>query len=249
MPPSIDIEKWERLAAKQLKEGEVRDIILNSTMSSPESWNPAIGRGMPSADYLDVKYNTSFSSASYPVVSGCSFEPRPHETFDTILLYPGWNMISIPLPLSSGNATAQILGQIDTAAHTIWRYHAGEGSWSAVNPEDELFQMDVVWVYSRDTGNVSLQCDTSAVNQTVKQLHPGWNPVGVPGKESITAQNLLAPLTDAWTTVLVFDSKTQEFRPSIINGGIGTYSPSRLVYPSEGWWIYMNRPGILFPVC
>ncbi|HOL42244.1 MAG TPA: hypothetical protein PLY78_10465, partial [Methanospirillum sp.] len=117
------------------------------------------------------------------------------------------------------------------------------------HPDDQLIQMDVVWVYARNETTIPLSFDTTGNNQTVKQLEQGWNPAGVPGRESVTARDLLSPLTDAWTTVLVFDPKTQEFRPSIINGGSGTYSPSRLLYPSEGWWIYMNRPGILLPGC
>ena len=131
----------------------------------------------------------------------------------------------------------------------LWRYNPAGGFWSVVRPNDTLLQMDVVWVYSEQEADINLHFDTTGTNQTVKQLYPGWNPVGVPGRESITARDLLSPLTDAWTTVLVFDPRTQEFRPSIINGGSGTYSPSRLLYPSEGWWIYMNRPGILFPSC
>lgn len=109
--------------------------------------------------------------------------------------------------------------------------------------------MDVIWIFSPDIYNLRLPLDDSRLNQTSIELQEGWNPVGVPGRESITAQALLAPLSDAWTTILVFDAKTQSYRPSIINGGSGTYSPNRLLYPSEGWWVYMNRPGILLPVC
>ena len=231
-----------------IKESEVRKIILNATGTPPDEWNASYGRGMPLASNLSIPENTT-RAIWYPVMNGCSFEPRSNDVAEKIFLYPGWNMVSIPYPLARGNETARIFEPVQTACHSIWRYNPAGGFWTAVRPDDHLLQMDVVWVYSEQEAGINLHFDTTGANQTVKQLHPGWNPVGVPGRESITARDLLSPLTDAWTTVLVFDSKTQEFRPSIINGGSGTYSPSRLLYPSEGWWVYMNRPGIMFPGC
>lgn len=231
-----------------MKESEVRKIILNATGTSTDAWDPVYGRGIPLATNLSLPENTS-GNILYPVMNGCNFEPRMYDAAEKLLLYPGWNMVSIPYPLARGNETAQIFNPVQTACHSIWRYNPAGGFWSVVRPNDTLLQMDVVWVYSEQEAGINLHFDTTGTNQTVKQLYPGWNPVGVPGRESITARDLLSPLTDAWTTVLVFDPRTQEFRPSIINGGSGTYSPSRLLYPSEGWWIYMNRPGILFPGC
>jgi hypothetical protein len=229
------------------KESDVRRILLNATNTEEESWNATYGLGIPRASNLTIP-NSTHNMHWLPLINGCSFEPRTNDPVEKITVYPGWNMISIPFPLKLGS-TARIFEVINTVHHTIWRFNAAKGSWNAVKPDDTLLQMDVVWIYSADETSLNLEFDTTSVNQTMKQLHPGWNPVGVPGRESITARELLSPLTDAWTYVLVFDAKTQEFRPSIINGGAGTYSPSRLLYPSEGWWIYMTRPGILFPVC
>lgn len=231
-----------------IKESEVRKIILNATGTSVDDWNATYGRGMPVASNLSLPENAT-SKSWYPVMNGCSFEPRSNDVAEKIFLYTGWNMVSIPYPLARGNETARIFEPVQTACHSIWRYNPAGGFWSAVRSDDQLLQMDVVWVYSEIEAGINLHFDTTGSNQTVKQLHPGWNPVGVPGRESITARDLLSPLTDSWTTVLVFDPKTQEFRPSIINGGSGTYSSSRLLYPSEGWWIYMNRPGIMLPGC
>lgn len=231
-----------------MKESDVRAIILNATGRSPDDWDEGYGRGIPVASNLTLP-KQSGQEIWYPVTTGCGFEPRKNDAADRIVLYPGWNMVSIPYPLAKGNDTARIFEPADTGCHSIWRYIPDGRFWKAVRPDDQLLQMDVVWVYTRNETTISLSFDTTGSNQTVKQLQQGWNPVGVPGRESVTARDLLAPLTDAWTTVLVFDPKTQEFRPSIINGGSGTYSPSRLLYPSEGWWIYMNRPGILLPGC
>ncbi len=229
---------------------EVRKIILNATGRTEKDWNNSIGLGMPAGINISLPNSTLLPPVTeYKVFQGCKFEPREMEQADCISLYPGWNMISIPYPLAAGNDTAAIFSGVDTAAHSIWRYNSDKKSWSPATKNSPLIQMDVIWIYALSKTTVTLHFDSNGVNQTTKHLYPGWNPVGVPGLKSITAQDLLSPLADAWTAVLVFDSKTQEYRPSIINGGSGTYSPSRLLYPSEGWWIYMNQPGILFPSC
>jgi hypothetical protein len=203
---------------------------------------------MPVATNLSLK-DTSIQKSWSPVMNGCNFKPRINDQAGSVFLYPGWNMVSIPFPLAKGHDTAKIFDGVNTASHTLWRYNPEGGFFSAVRPDDKLAQADVTWVYSRDETCIRLNFDLSGSNQTVKQLYPGWNPAGVPGLQMITARDLLSPLTDAWSTILVFDPKTQGFRPSIINGGYGTYSPSRLLYPTEGWWIYMNRPEILLPGC
>lgn len=238
-------------ADPSMKEEDVRRHIISATgyQETGQDWNRETGHGQPSAANLtSIQPGTNDTAGRYPIDTICSFEPRNNEEAGKIILYPGWNMVSIPYPLASGENTGKIFNATDTACHTIWRYESSYHTWHPVRTSDTLSQMDVVWVYSEKNQDINLMFDNTGINQTVKQLHPGWNPVGVPGKESITAYDLLSPLTDAWTNILVYDSRTQEYRPSIINGGNGTYSADRLLYPGEGWWIYMNRPGILFPV-
>ncbi|MDD1725002.1 MAG: S8 family serine peptidase [Methanospirillum sp.] len=238
-------------ADPSMKEEDVRRHIISATGSreTGQAWNRETGHGLPSAANLTpIQPGINNTTTHYPIDTICSFEPRNDEEAGEIILYSGWNMVSIPYPLASGSNTGRIFGKTDTACHTIWRYEPSDHTWHPVRTSDTLSQMDVVWIYAEKNQDLSLTFDNTGINQTVKQLHPGWNPVGVPGKESITAYDLLSPLTDAWTNILVYDSRTQEYRPSIINGGNGTYSTDRLLYPGEGWWIYMNRPGILFPV-
>jgi len=238
-------------AEPTLHESEVRNIILNISYNPAgrEKWNSDSGYGLPSAEQITNIFNWSFSKKKEIIPITNPFEPRNYEKAGNISLYSGWNMISIPYPLQEGKITSEIFRDIETKSHSIWRYDAGNQRWSPVKADDTFRQMDVIWIFSAESNGLFLPLDGSGLNQTFLELHTGWNPAGVPGKESITAQELLSPLSDAWTTVLVYDSKAQSFRPSIVNGGTGTYSPNRLLYPSEGWWVYMNRPGIMFPVC
>ena len=237
-------------ANPSLQDEEVRNIILDAARGTPpvHNWSPDTGYGMPSAENLTEELNGTNQTPLYPLSMICNYTPREYDQAGNITLYPGWNMISVPYPIKEGNNTGIIFGSVQTRAHTIWRYETGNRTWIPIDARDTLRQMDVVWVFSSAIDTLNLPLDDSGLNQTSITLNPGWNPVGVPGKESITAKELLSPLKDSWTTVLVYDPKTQSYRPSIINEGTGTYSPERLLYPTEGWWIYMNRQGILFPV-
>ncbi|PWR74782.1 S8 family peptidase [Methanospirillum stamsii] len=237
-------------ANPSLREDEIREILINGTTKNEtgKKWNPDIGYGLPSGENFCSLDNFSVNSSVSASSVVCTFKPRNYENAENITLNPGWNMISIPYPLEEGNTTGQLFENMSTDTHSIWRYDAEKRLWNPVKPFEQLEQMDVIWVYSPEKLDLIFPFDNSGVNQTFKELHTGWNPAGVPGRESITAGELLSPLSDAWTTILVYDSSTQSFRPSIINGGSGTYSKNRLLYPAEGWWVYMNRPGILFPV-
>ncbi|PKL60253.1 MAG: hypothetical protein CVV33_03605, partial [Methanomicrobiales archaeon HGW-Methanomicrobiales-4] len=113
--------------------------------------------------------------------------------------------------------------------------------------DDFLSQMDVIWVHSADRAVLSLQYDDSRQNMTSRHLNKGWNPLGIPGRNTVTACDLLTPLGNSWSYILVYDPRIQQYRPGIVNGGTGAYSDARLLYPTEGFWIYMNSPGIIIP--
>ena len=42
-----------------------------------------------------------------------------------------------------------------------------------------------------------------------------------------------------------FDAVNQTYETQIINGGGGTFSDSRLLFPTKGYWLYMTGPGKL----
>jgi hypothetical protein len=233
-----------------LTQAGVKEQILNATgyLSSNNSWNPETGYGMPKLSNLTLDaQELNQSDISKPTISFFRFEPRDNENAGNITLYHGWNMISVPCPIIKGMTSGDIFNSINTSGHSIWRYNSSDSNWSQMKNNDDLAQMDVIWVWSPDIQNLNFQFDDSGKNIRALKLNNGWNPVGVPGRESMTARDLLSPLNDSWIYILVFDPKAQDFRPSIINGGTGIFSPDRLIYPGEGIWLYMNGSGILLP--
>jgi len=235
---------------KTLTQAQVKELILNSTIysDSNKTWNPDTGYGMPKLSNLTLN-NQVFDhfDDNKPTFSFFQFEPRDNENAGNITLYPGWNMISVPCPIIEGMTSAGIFDSINTGGHSIWRYNSSVSAWSQIKEDDDIAQMDVIWIWSPDLQALNLEFDDSGKNIRALKLNNGWNPIGVPGRESITARDLLSPLNDSWTYILVFDPKAQDFRPSIINGGTGIFSPDRLIYPGEGLWLYMTESGILLP--
>jgi hypothetical protein len=239
---------WEAYPA--MKEGEIREALINATADSTWTWDPSIGYGMPDARRLILLVQAAEGDLSvlipqvnYPL----TFAPREMEPAETVVLYPGWNMISIPFPLESGSDTGMMFSAVNTTSHSIWRYAGDNSHWTVVRDNDTLSHMDVIWVNSANRTELSMNYDDSRQNMTARRLTTGWNPLGLPGRSTLTACDLLAPLGNTWAYILVFDPRLQQFRPAIINGGIGAYSDERLLYPTEGFWIYMNAPGLIIP--
>ncbi len=237
-------------AHPELKASEVRAMLLNATPSGAVEWDPAIGYGTPDARLLisSVENTTRDQTCLVSSINGSHLsQPREMDQPETLALYPGWNMISIPYPLETGNNTGCIFSGVNSTSHTIWRYSPDTRHWDPIGINSLLNQMDVIWVHAADITNISLIYDDDRRNMTARRLTAGWNPLGIPGLNTITASDLLSPLGNSWSYVLVYDSRIQQYRSAMVNGGTGAYSDARLLYPTEGFWIYMNNPGILIP--
>lgn len=227
----------------------IRSLLLNATMASQSVWDPGLGYGVPDARLLStfIQNRSELSTKMLPGSTTRTFKPREAESSDILTLYPGWNMVSIPYPLESGHDTGWIFSGINTTSHTIWKYSAPDRRWSAVKADESISQMDVIWVHSDDRTTISLHYDDNGGNMTARHLQAGWNPMGIPGRRSVTAADLLSPLGEDWSYILLYDPRMQQYRPAIVNGGTDGYSDERLLYPTEGFWIYMNKASIIIP--
>lgn len=236
-------------ADPDLKANDVKNRLINASPVSGSGWDPETGYGIPDARLLIPSNHTTNRSFDPCLVVNDSrlSKPREVEQPDLLVLYAGWNMISIPYPLREGNNTGSIFSAVNTTSHTIWRYSPDSRHWDPVGTSDILHQMDVIWVHAENRTDISLTYDDNRRNMTARHLTEGWNPLGIPGRNTLTASDLLAPLGSSWSYVLVYDSREQQFRQVIVNGGTGAYSDARLLYPTEGFWIYMNSPGIIIP--
>jgi hypothetical protein len=163
-----------------------------------------------------------------------------------LTLSPGWNFISVPRPLAGGNDTAAIFAGVDTDGRSAFRYDTAAGDWINLQETDRLAPLEGIWIYSTGPATVPLNFSTDLLAPpSERALVAGWNAVGITGTTPPAARDALLSVDGQWTTLIGFDAQTQAFETGIINGGSGTNTDSRLVYPGRGYWLYMTGPGTL----
>jgi hypothetical protein len=238
-----------------LSEADVRKAIIRSgsrmrglqadadEQEKEATFSPELGYGLIHAQ-VAMELLPPFQ---YPSVQpNLSFELLPPDSLihRGIVLYPGWNMVSVPQHMALDSLTGADLFPIDTKKHTIWMYNHTIQKWNAVRPEKEIHACDVFWVYSAQA--VVLQPSSDAIRSSVAldevALVAGWNPLGVTGPDAVTADSFLSSISDFWSQVLMFDARTQTYRQAIIKDSAGSFSGSRMLYPGEGFWVHMNAP-------
>lgn len=159
-------------------------------------------------------------------------------------IHPGWNFISFPQKLVEGHRTAgEVFSGVDTGGHAIYWYDASYQTWNQVNPLDSLDPFKGYWIYSVSSAQIPL---TFYVNPPMEQtvvLHPGWNAIGFAFEYS--AREGLYSVKDAWTQLIGYNSESQMYETSIVNGGSGAHSDIYPVIPGKGYWVFMNKGGTL----
>jgi hypothetical protein len=163
-----------------------------------------------------------------------------------IPLLQGWNFISTPKRLAEGNNTAAIFSLVDTGGRSIFLYNAGDASWVPMNATSPFLPLEGIWIYSNTRTDIPLLFDSGAVQTPPsKVLSPGWNAVGFSGLEPATARDALISVQSRWTQTLGWNGVMQRYDTAIVTGGSGAFSDSRLMYPMQGYWVFMTDGGIL----
>ena len=172
--------------------------------------------------------------------------PSQIEADDLIQLREGWNFISVPKRLSSGNNTAQIFASVDTMDRSIWEYNSALKLWRAVKLTDQIPPLNGYWIYSADESEIALLYDKNPVQTPpTRELYKGWNAIGFSGLEPASARDTLLSLGDGWTQAIGYDPVNQKYETAIIRGGSGSYSDTHEMYPTHGYWVYLTENGEL----
>ncbi|MFA5414342.1 MAG: MEMAR_RS02690 family S-layer glycoprotein [Methanoregula sp.] len=165
----------------------------------------------------------------------------------SISLYQGWNFISIPKKLSSGNNTAAIFSSIDTDGHSIYLYNASEQRWHAMTLNDKVQPLDGIWLYANNTADVNFSFDTNPMQTPpTKSLSAGWNAIGFSDTTPIATRTALNSVKTRWSTLIGFNAPQQHYDAAIVNGATDAVHGDQLnMYPGKGYWLYMTKAGEL----
>ena len=173
----------------------------------------------------------------------------PATVFDplssTLILYPGWNLVSTPLWLADGHDTIAVFDEVDTAGHSVLWYNGSSG-WELMGSQDEFRPLEGIWIYANKSYQIPLYLKpTQEQTSATKHLYSGWNVVGFWDVHQACARDMLLPLGSAWATAQGYDVETQDYEVSMVNGGTGSNSDQRLMFPGKAYWVYMTGEGDL----
>ncbi len=203
----------------------------NSTdLYSGPGQNETGSDGIGDTPYTNIQGGTG-AQDNYPLMS--PWTPSTPEEF-TIPIYVGWNLVSIPLEMTSmdiSSVLASISGQYDavkyyssTDASDPWKtYRPG-------SPTNDLASIDRtmgLWIHGTAYCNLTVTGEIPATTQIL--LHAGWNLVGYPTQTEMMMSVAL------WGTgadrVEAFDSGS----PYLIS----EIGPTYMMKPGEGYWVHV----------
>ena len=162
---------------------------------------------------------------------------------EKIILNPNWNFVSVPKVLAEGNNTGTIFSDVDRAGHSIWYYDGFQKLWVRIDSTTIIRPLEGIWIFSQTPKEVPLKFNTDPIMlPPTKKLAQGWNTIGFTGFIPATARDTFLSVKSNWTQAIGFDASAQVYESSIINGGSGEHSDQRVLYPTKGYWIYMNSP-------
>jgi PKD repeat protein len=252
--PVIQFTVGGRLADQTavFQSGSVRELGLSAESPTP---TPTVTTITPTLTVTTVTPTPTLTTSTFtptptPTATPTTFpttQPTPPPSSTNLTLYTGWNFVSIPVNLEPGYNTAGVVFfGVDTAAHSLFSYNASTGQWDTLARDDPLTAMETIWVYSREPMRVDLVLSSNQ-SYTGRNLFAGWNGFGIPGTTIKTAAQGMAPVDPYWSLMIGFDARFQGYESSIIRGGSGEHSDSRIVEPGKGYWVFMNRNQTYIP--
>jgi parallel beta-helix repeat protein len=165
---------------------------------------------------------------------------------NNIHLSTGWNFVSVPKVLAPGSNTGAIFNDVDTGGHSIWQYDAFNQTWTRIVPSSLVQPLFGYWIFSTSPTVVPLMFTTDPTQvPPTKQLAAGWNSIGFTGVDPATARDTLISVNSSWTQAMGFDAGAQAYDTQIVHGGSGQFSDTRLLFPTDGYWLFMTSPGTL----
>ncbi|MHC4498246.1 MAG: RCC1 domain-containing protein, partial [Planctomycetota bacterium] len=165
----------------------------------------------------------------------------------SIELRAGWNFVSTPAKLdNSTDEVQQVFADVDTNGYPIYLYD--NNNWNQMESNDLVIVLDGIWIYSTDSNTVALTFDTNPlIAPPVKALEASWNAIGHSSRKAVSADSTLCSVESKWAYLVGFNASAQAYKAAIINNDEsgGVHDEDNLMYPSQGYWLYMISAGEL----
>lgn len=219
---------------------------------APYQWNIDFGDGQSSSElnpfhcYASAGiYNPTLHACDS---TGCEDIEKPGyvvvipDNYLNLSLLEGWNLVSVPVSLQSGQDTVSLFSGVDTAAHSILSWDNVAGRWERLSKDSPLTPLSGLWIYAAHQTDVPLPVATTTPEGNFSRpLALGWNLVSFPGIAATPAGSAFSGELD-WSYIVGFDAAAQKNTDPIEKGGSGS---EQMLDPRAGYWLYMKGPGML----
>jgi parallel beta-helix repeat protein len=222
---------------------QVRYFYGNATFSGRlgNHWSSYTGTEIGTSGIGDVPYRIDEDNTdTYPLM-GSQNRYMTNGSGYHLDLQEGWNFISTPSVLVSGEEKALIFSQVDTSGHSLYTYR--NTTWIPVQADDPILPLHGYWIYAGVPSKVPLSFDPGTIPVPV-HLTRGWNAIGYPGIQQATASDALSSLDASWSYVVGYNASMQTYETPIRQESGG----NEMMYPSQGYWLYQNQEWDLQPV-
>ncbi len=164
----------------------------------------------------------------------------------SMILEPGWNFISVPKRLASGENSAMIFSALNSDGRSIWTYESdgtSSGSWITLSATDKISPLNGYWVYSVNPAVIKLSYSQDPLTTPpLRDLQTGWNAIGFASLTPATARDALLSAKKSWIEIIGFDAESQVSLPAILNGGGEEHSDRQYLTPMQGYWCLVSDP-------
>ncbi len=168
-----------------------------------------------------------------------------------LVLYEGWNFISIPMVLNN-NAITSVLSSIQGNYDIVWAYDASDTSdhWKSYDPSAPPWSNELDSIDEKMGFWIKMICtDTLIVDGTIPmsteiQLKIGWNSIGYPSLTQRTVTDALSSID--YTAVWSYNaSDTSDHWKSYNPSAPSWVNDLDYIVHGYGYWVKMNADDIL----
>jgi len=176
----------------------------------------------------------------------------------TIELYPGWNLISLPLIPVNSSIEAVLSGMdpdYTEVVEVVWAYDAATSKWHFYSPNvpvsdlTEMVDGKGYWIYLKEPAKLIIEGyempPEPGVTPPVYHLYKGWNLIGFKSTEPMPASEYLAGVANKYVIVFGWDNADKSW--STVAFPAGSPAIDENLVPGRGYWIFMLEEGDIVP--
>jgi hypothetical protein len=158
---------------------------------------------------------------------------------------PGWNMLSVPVELSS-YAITDVLASLSGNYDLVYAYDAQADEWLIYDPDGPpgantlttLDPRDGLWVHATANDTWTLAGEEKSITQI--PLYTGWNLIAYPVTDARSISTALSSIAGKYTAVYTWDSAGEDWLKYVL--GVPSWvSNLSTMTPGNAYWVKVNQ--------